>query len=165
MDINSLKNSFNTGFNNLIDSLGKIIKIQNGKIDCPNCIYDKVLKKSSGVYDTSNSYGVGSEYNKPFSNGQQCPVCQGVGTITQWSTITGLVNWKPRQRYENGALITTNRCCEIKIKKAYYNYILKSNEFLVPIDDSYVKCKKMIEPTSFGLGSHEFIIFVVEAIT
>jgi hypothetical protein len=53
------------------------------RADCPNCIYDRIHKASSGKYN-----GTGPT---PFT-GNVCPVCSGVGYVTTKRTARLIAN-------------------------------------------------------------------------
>ena len=48
---------------------------ENTKLqDCPNCVYDAISRRSSNIYQVSGPI--------PFIDGQICPYCAGVGSLS-----------------------------------------------------------------------------------
>jgi hypothetical protein len=72
----NLQNIYNTHMDLVLGSTGLTTKCQlnfgvTKKEICPNCIYDPALQKSSNKYKTGGPI--------PFTLGQLCPYCYGVG--------------------------------------------------------------------------------------
>jgi len=78
-----INNEFKQLFNNAIDALlepdaltvpCKLV-FENTKLqDCPNCVYDPISKKSSNFYQAGGPI--------KFLDGQICPYCSGVGSLS-----------------------------------------------------------------------------------
>lgn len=61
------------------------------KVSCPNCIFNPIGNTSSNRYKSGGPI--------PFTNGQICPFCHGVGYIDQEVTDTVKLNvyWNPKE--------------------------------------------------------------------
>lgn len=76
----------------MIHQLGKDCNLVFDSLEnqCPNCFYDSVNDKSSGVYN-----GTGPVvFTRP-----PCPVCRGKGTVVSTpveQTVKFLIDWQPR---------------------------------------------------------------------
>ena len=75
-DFSALQNIYDRQMDILLSSTGLTTKCQlnlgvSKREICPNCIYDPGLKKSSNRYKTGGPI--------PFSIGQMCPYCYGIG--------------------------------------------------------------------------------------
>lgn len=59
--------------------------------DCPNCEYDSFTNRSSNVYTVGGPV--------PFTNGEICPYCQGVGLLktSPTDTIKMILIWNPKE--------------------------------------------------------------------
>jgi len=135
-------------------------------MDCPNCNILRVRNQSGRVYNTSNPYAVGTEYNKPFQDGQSCPVCSSKGTIPTYTNVVGLVNWITSDNMLYESISLTSRRCQIKITKDYYDIVRNASILWVPaINGEFVKCKKVAGPSGLGIVKHNFIVFYVESAT
>lgn len=127
----------------LISDLGKVVSIvvSNQEKQCDNCVYDRVHKCSSGVY---NDIGP-----KPFS-GMICPICNGSGKIKYTSTknITAICRWvkysnnddmNKKEKYG----VEEERVMMVKAKVSFYDDI-KGAEYFV-IEDERYKLKNIIK--------------------
>ena len=79
IDFTALKNIYNNQMDLLLSESGltipcNLIFDSTKPIQCPNCLFDTINKKSSNRYNQSGPM--------PFANGQTCPYCLGHG-ITQ----------------------------------------------------------------------------------
>lgn len=73
------KQTFNDAINALLEDTALTVPcklvFENTKLqDCPNCLYDPITKKSS------NQYQAGGPLQ--FVNGQICPYCGGLGSLS-----------------------------------------------------------------------------------
>lgn len=162
----SLQTQFTNRFSSLINTYGEVIKVPSSNSDCPNCGYDPVTRKSNGIYNTSNPYAVGSEYNRPFNRGSVCPVCGGTGKITTYTDITALVNWQIDNYRLQDRLGIRNNTVRIKVSRNYYNTIMNSEYVLVPtVNNQYIKCKRIDSPAPFGVGTDNFIKFTCQIVS
>lgn len=108
----NLKKEFKKGFDEYIKKMGRTVEayLEPFSVDCPNCIYDNLQKKSSNVYDQNFKKPINifpgttvqrQVYPAPFNvttvSGVQydpslpnpkilktsvCPVCKGFGILT-----------------------------------------------------------------------------------
>lgn len=85
------------GFDDILDQLGKPCKlIYPAKfVECVNCIYDPIGKKSSNRWRTGGPM--------PFHAGA-CSMCQGAGkhATENSDTITMTINWIPGKNITSG---------------------------------------------------------------
>jgi hypothetical protein len=85
VDFNLLKNIYNNQMDLLLASTGLttqcVLNFGITKKDiCPNCIFDVNLKKSANKYKTGGPV--------PFTLGQLCPYCNGIGYYGETNTET-----------------------------------------------------------------------------
>lgn len=76
---NNMKQIFNDAIDALLEETALTVPcklvFENTKLqDCPNCIYDPISKKSSNQYQAGGPV--------PFVDGQICPYCVGVGSLS-----------------------------------------------------------------------------------
>lgn len=146
----------------VISDLHKVItaELEPQKIDCPNCIYDTVNKKSSGVHDStfvSSTTIFGETITpQPFTRGR-CPVCFGEGELTVANTksIKALVRWNPNEDLEvSPAGLEGKPLVRIKAERKHYDTITQALSFTV----DGVKCER-IQPVNIrGLGKQEELV-------
>ena len=130
-----LKKEFKEGFFEYIKEMGRDITVcmTPYSVDCPNCIYDNVQKRSSNVYNTSFIRPLNAFPNTPFQKliypvpfnvstvsgvqydptlidpkiliASNCPVCLGAGSITYDNRICikAVVTWNYTQVGVEGA--------------------------------------------------------------
>jgi len=137
----------------MVDGLGRriIVYLPDRRSECPNCYYDKVHDKSSGVCKVSPT---SSTY---FTIGR-CPVCFGKGVLTTSikKCIEGMVIWNPSTNdltfteagYEGATLI------EVKTDICYLD-IIKECKYVI-IDG--LKCKLSNPPIIRGVGDKSILI-------
>lgn len=95
-----VKDTFNSSLQQLMSDLGRTIWIhlQPYQQNCPNCLWDNRTQKSANRYRSINPNPIGP-LNKPFQDGQRCPVCNGLGKLNtprnQW--YTALISKDPKQ--------------------------------------------------------------------
>jgi len=122
--------------------------------ECPNCIYDSMLKKSSGIYKS------GGPIN--FARGNLCPFCRGSGQSGSQQTLTidMAILWEYKYwiikpvNIENPEGFVQSIC-----HKNYHKDIIRCIDMTVtntninsPIFSLYA------EPTPAGLGDQNYII-------
>lgn len=104
---NSIKNNYKKIINEVVFDLSHDVVVYSppSLVDCPNCIYDSVNKKSTGVFDTSFVAPVtlftGTSSQRTvtptsFSRGR-CPICFNEGTLKALvkTTIQGIFSFYP----------------------------------------------------------------------
>jgi hypothetical protein len=77
-----IKDIFKEKILSIISDLGRTITLTLKPTlqDCPNCFFNSTLQKSNNKYRSANSNPLGA-LNKPFLDGQRCPVCNGAGRL------------------------------------------------------------------------------------
>jgi hypothetical protein len=85
----------------LINQLGKnmYLEFEPTRSACPNCTYDSLNNRSTGIYKTGGP--------TPFARGHKCPHCKGAGLITDSVTrcIKALVKWNPKDYRKYGVAV------------------------------------------------------------
>jgi len=140
----------------LVDGLGRriIVYLQDKRSECPNCYYDKVHAKSSGiakVLPSSPTY---------FTIGR-CPVCLGKGVITtsRKKCIEGMVIWNPQGNATNSLTFSESgvegaTSVEIKTDICYLD-LIKQAKWVV-MDG--IRCKLSNPPIIRGVGGKSVLI-------
>jgi len=89
----------------LINQLGKNVLLEFNPLNlpCPNCIYDPINNRSSGVYKTGGP--------AQFSRGQKCPYCKSVGFLQEIPTecIKCLIKWNPKEAENYGISVASGK--------------------------------------------------------
>jgi hypothetical protein len=82
VDFANLIGNYNSCIDALIDNLGVIstIVFPSLRSDCPNCELNPLSKVSANIYRAGGP--------NPFTNGMQCPYCEGRGWTESDSTTT-----------------------------------------------------------------------------
>jgi len=150
------KERFKRSINNLVNGLSREVVVYSKDLrsECPNCYYDKVNDRSSGIAKSSP----GDPYY--FVTGR-CPVCHGKGVITtsRKRTIKGLVIWNPQGDRLNALSFTeagTGGATRVEIKTdIVYLDLIKSCKHVV-IDG--IVCKLSNPPIIRGLGNKSLLI-------
>jgi len=95
----------------LINQLGKNVYLEFDPIrdPCPNCKYDTIRKRSTGIYIIGGP--------RPFQRGRQCPYCKGRGfTETPVNKcIKCLIKWNPKDA-ENFGISVSNKKGIVRLK-------------------------------------------------
>ncbi len=155
----------------LSENLVVIQDSQRMFIDCPNCIWDSINKKSSNIFDASfvASVVIFSSTDQqrtisPFSfSAGRCPVCIGEGQLftTKEVCIRAMVNYiSPLEARGDGYVNLpagregTNRLL-IKTNPCHYELITQNDTFVV---HNGIKCHKLIPPFMRGLGGIDAIL-------
>jgi len=150
------KERFKKSIKNLVSGLSREVVVYSKDLrsECPNCYYDKVNDRSSGIAKSSP----GDPYY--FVTGR-CPVCYGKGVITtsRKRTIKGLVIWNPQGDRLNALTFTeagTGGATRVEIKMEIgYLDLIKSCKHVV-IDG--IICKLANPPIIRGLGNKSLLI-------
>lgn len=89
---------YQSSIDSLINQLGKNIYLEFDPIrgPCPNCTYDTVRKRSTGIHISGGP--------RPFARGRRCPYCKGRGLIETAvnKCIKCLIKWKPKEAEDFG---------------------------------------------------------------
>lgn len=104
---------FQSGIDSIINQLGRPCKLylDGKKSPCPNCYFDAVAGRSTGVYN-----GTGP---RPFTR-PPCPVCKGTGydpataVVEEVRTFTVQRNVKPASVLPLDTIVTPNSLALIK---------------------------------------------------
>lgn len=125
-----------------------------GLTQCPNCLYDSALKKSSNIYKNGGPI--------QFSAGQICPYCRGSGLFGEQRTesVYFAVLWDYKSwlikpiNIENPKGYVQTIC-----GKSYTTNILQSKEMTIPSMSPDIPIFILdSEPTPAGLGDQNYII-------
>lgn len=150
------KARFKKAWDRVVDGLGRriIVYLSDLESECPNCYYDKVNRRSSGVAKSnpgdSNYFTVG-----------RCPVCLGKGVLTtaRRRCIDGIVIWNPSGDRMNDIAFTSaghENAIKVEIKTdPCHMDLLKESKYVV-IDG--VRCKLSNPPTLRGIGDKHILI-------
>ena len=150
------KDRFKKSWGNLVDGLSRevIVYLQENKTECPNCYYDKIHDRSSGIPKVFPS-------NPNYFTVGRCPVCRGLGvlTVSRKRCIKALVIWNPGGDGAN-ALTFTEAGMEgatvVELKTDVCNLeIIRDSKYIV-IDGIRTKLAK--PPIIRGLGNKSVLI-------
>jgi hypothetical protein len=131
-----------------------ILYLQPQKQECPNCFYDKIHDKSTGIAKVlpsdPNYFIVG-----------RCPICLGKGTLTsiRKRCIQGMIIWNPGGDGMNSTTYTSSGYegatkVELKINPCYLDLVKSADYFSV----AGLKCRMSNPPIIRGLGSSALLI-------
>jgi hypothetical protein len=138
---------------------------ENTKLnDCPNCIYDSISRRSS------NQYEIGGPI--PFVNGQICPYCNGVGSLSFNSEeVVHLGIIKPvffgidklnlqDINFVDGKI---QSLCSVDLYEKLKNasVIIVDNNLLNLANNRYIRYR---DPIPVGFGNNSFIITTWQAV-
>jgi len=89
----------------LINQLGKNVTLEFDPIrtPCPNCTFDRIRKRSTGIYIPGGP--------RPFKRGRKCPWCKGRGLLETVVTkcIQCLIKWNPEDAEKFGVSISQKK--------------------------------------------------------
>jgi hypothetical protein len=150
------KDLFNNAIKQLRSDLGVTMTVHFPPTvsGCPNC-FIALDGTSNGIYtDAQNPFGLG-QFNKPFPNGGECPVCHGshdIPTTDSRDILGTLRQWKPKDivldpttKPENVVRTKTGVDSKNDIKRAVKAFI--DGEIVVRIRD----------PVPAGLAPSQFL--------
>lgn len=149
------KKQWQQSMDRLIDGLGRriVVYLPEKRSECPNCYYDKIHDKSSGIAKVDSS---SSTY---FTVGR-CPVCfgKGVRVVARKRCIEGIVIWNPDNRNNNLAFNVAGfegaTIVEIKTDVCHLD-VIKEAKYIV-IDG--LKCVLAGSPILRGVGDKSVLI-------
>jgi hypothetical protein len=151
----------------------RIIQESPSFVDCPNCVWDGINKKSSNIYQSSFTTPItifaGTDQSRlispiSFTEGR-CPVCIGEGQLftTKEICIPAMVNFLGRD--ERGARFLDLPAGKegvnfmvVKTIACHYELLLNNEVFIV---HNNVKCEKAQPPFVRGLGGEEAVVEMV----
>ena len=139
-------------------------------VDCPNCIWDSINKKSSNVFDSSFS-GSSTIFASTdqervitpvsFTSGR-CPVCLGEGQLftTKEICIQAMVNYlsaadRGGRYFDMAAGKEGVNFMIVKTLACHYQLLVNNSIFVV---HNNVKCEKFSPPFLRGLGGEEAVV-------
>lgn len=150
------KNRYKRSIQGLINGMSREIVIYQPELrqECPNCYYDKVNDRSTGI--TKVNIG-----DPGYFLSGRCPVCKGRGVIItkRKKCITGLVIWNltgdamNNNNYTPAGFDSATRV-EIKVDPCYLD-LIKESVYIV-IDG--IRCKLSNPPIIRGLGNKSLLV-------
>jgi excinuclease UvrABC ATPase subunit len=173
---NKIKRHFKKIVTQLVLDLSQSLRIIQESptfVDCPNCIWDSINKKSSNVFQSSFTVPVtifaGTDQERTvspvsFTEGR-CPVCIGEGQLftTKEICIPAMINFIGRSE-RGGRFLDLPAGKEgvnflvVKTLACHYELLLNNEIFVV---HNNVKCEKFQPPFVRGLGGEEAIAEVI----
>ena len=150
------KDRFKKTIKNVVNDLSREVVVYSKDLrsECPNCYYDKVNNRSSGIPKSSPG---DPNY---FTTGR-CPVCHGKGVIvtSRRRSIKGLVIWNPQGDALNTLTFTEAGKAgatrvEVKTDPIYLDLIKNCKHVVI---DGIV-CRLADPPIIRGLGNKSILI-------
>jgi hypothetical protein len=151
----------------------RIIQESPSFVDCPNCVWDSINKKSSNVYQSSFTTPIiifpSTDQERtvgptPFSEGR-CPVCIGEGQLftAKEICIPAMINYISHN--DRGGRFTDLPAGKegmnfLIVKTLACNYELLLNNTIFMVHNA-VKCEKFSPPIVRGLGGEEAVTEVI----
>ena len=139
-------------------------------VDCPNCIWDSINKKSSNMFDASftspTTIFAATDQTRTISpvsfTGGRCPVCIGEGQLftSQEICIPAMINFLSAADDRQGGFVQLAAGKEgknsllVKTLACHYELLLNNEIFMV---HNGIKCEKFTPPILRGLGGEEAI--------
>lgn len=170
---NSVKTEFKKLTQQLVlDLSGNLTIVQESPmfVDCPNCIWDSINKKSSNVFDASftsaSTVFASTDQERTISpvsfTGGRCPVCIGEGQLftSKEICIPAMINFLSASNDRQGGFVQMAAGKEgknsllVKTLACHYELLLNNEIFMV---HNGVKCEKFTPPIVRGLGGVEAI--------
>ena len=142
-------------------------------IDCPNCIWDSINKKSSNVFNSafvaSTIIFTGTDQQRTISpisfTSGRCPVCIGEGQLFTPSEICipAMVNFiSPNDSGSKYADLPAGKegvnFAVVKTLACYYDLLARNDTFVV---HNNIKCEKYRPPIVRGMGGSEAVAEVI----
>lgn len=156
----NLQKIYNTQMDLLLSSTGLTTEcklnygVSNRQI-CPNCIYDPGLKKSSNKYKNGGPV--------PFTLGQLCPYCYGVGWKgEETSEIIYLAVISDNKKWINPPpnIAISENMIQTICSRTLYDKIKQCKDITIILNSSGDNPKYSLyeDPTPAGLGDSNYII-------
>jgi len=160
----------------ILDLSQQLVIVQESPmfVDCPNCIWDSINRKSSNVFDASFTVPVAifqstsdERIISPFSfTAGRCPVCIGEGQIFTHKEvcIPAMVNFVSATSPTTGGFISTAAGKEgvnalvVKTLACHYELLLNNEVFFI---HGNVKCVKYKPPFLRGMGGEDAVCEVI----
>lgn len=148
----------------LINQLGKnVLLIFDPIIEpCTNCFFDIVGNRSNGIYRPGGSI--------PFSRGQKCPFCKGIGFLERENAkcLKCLIKWSPKEMSDYSISVEKrNGVARLKSFLTDVPDIIRAKEIVVNHDiEGTIKLRTRLirGPIPVGLRSDRYAITYVELI-
>jgi len=170
---NKIKQEFKKLTQQLVRDLSQDLTIVQESpmfVDCPNCIWDSINKKSSNVFDASFISPVSifdltdqARTISPISfTSGRCPVCIGEGQLftSKEICIPAMVNFLSAADDRRGGFVQLAAGKEgkntvlVKTLACHYELLLNNEIFMI---HNGVKCEKFSPPIVRGLGGVEAV--------
>jgi len=150
-----------------------IIQESPSFVDCPNCIWDSINKKSSNVYDASFTVAVnifvGTDQQRTITpvsfTAGRCPVCVGEGQLftEREICIPAMINFlgpgSSGGRYQDLAAGKEGvSFALVKTLACHYDLLARNDRFVI---HNNIKCEKYRPPFVRGLGGLEAVVEMV----
>ncbi len=150
----------------------RIIQESPSFVDCPNCVWDSINKKSSNVFQSSFTVATtifaSTDQERvispvSFTEGR-CPVCIGEGQLftTKEICIPAMINFIGRDRGGRFLDLPVGKegvnFLVVKTLACHYELLLNNQIFIV---HNNVKCEKFTPPFVRGLGGEEAVTEMV----
>jgi len=148
----------------LINQLGKNIYLEFDPIrePCPNCTYDTMRQRSTGIYQTGGP--------RPFARGKRCPYCKGKG-LTETAVnkcIKCLIKWNPKDAENFGIALTQKKgIVRLKTFLTEADDLRRARTVLVNhdiVDKMKLRMRLIKGPTPVGLQVDRYCISFWELI-
>lgn len=171
------KKRFKQALQQLVSDLSQpLVVVQENPsfVDCPNCLWDSINKKSSNVFDasftTSTQIFQGTDQARtisPISFTQgRCPVCIGEGQLftTKDLCIPAMINFISPTSSRGGEYQSLAAGKEgvnfviVKTLACHYDLLVRNAIFVV---HNNIKCEKFRPPIVRGLGGEEAVVEMV----
>ena len=147
----------------VIKDLGQSVSLYHDPdvADCPNCIWDRVSKKSKNIFDSSfvTPVTIFETLISPqsFTRGR-CPVCKGEGKLYNYTPIIvqALVKWDPGKSDSERTVAGVEgfNVVRIKARKTYYEKIRDCNYAII----DGVRSELVKPPILRGLGKQDEVV-------
>lgn len=142
----------------LINQLGKNIYLEFDPVrePCPNCTYDTIRKRSTGIYKTGGP--------RPFTRGRRCPYCKGKGLIETAveKCIKCLIKWNPKDA-KNFDIVLTQKKGIVRLKTflTLSDDLKRAKTIIVNhdiVDKMKLRMRLIKGPTPVGLREDRYCI-------
>jgi len=172
---NSVKKKFKQTLQRVVLDLSQpLIIVQESPlfVDCPNCLWDSINRKSANVFDASFTMGlnifVGTDQERtitPISfNSGRCPVCVGEGQLftNKEICIPAMINFISGSRGGEYQSLPAGKegvnYLVVKTLACHYDLLARNETFVV---HNNVKCEKYRPPFPRGLGGVEAVVEMI----
>jgi hypothetical protein len=142
----------------LINQLGKntILTFPPDLSPCPNCSYDTVRKRSTGVYKIGGP--------TPFARGKRCPYCKGGGLLETavQKCIKCLIKWGAKELEDyNISVQDDNNVVRLKTYLTFMDDLSRAETATVQYDSADISTlvvKRITDPIPVGLRYDKYCI-------